>query len=119
MNTIEIIGHHVAIQGGILQLSEEQAYARQHQLEKVPGSKNLYKLIGETQFIEGEVFGYDGEISLKFAKAVEIADDEGAKKDAKKDEKKGAKKDKEQSNGPDGGNANGQGDGSDEGGPQA
>lgn len=70
MKNYEVIGAVMSLQTGLLRLNDEQASARSHLLEKV--GAGIYALHGPTQFIRGEVFGYDGDLSP--TQALELLD---------------------------------------------
>lgn len=74
MKTIEVTASHITLNGLRLQLSTAQFATRKHMLKVVNADQGIYDLLGETDFIKGEVLGIEGDISPVLALEVEIAD---------------------------------------------
>ena len=65
----------VSINGGHIQLTESQAAARMHCLERL--ENDIYKVNKKIEFKKGETFGYDGEIPKSKADCFEqVSNDE-------------------------------------------
>lgn len=72
----------VKLSSGVVELTDEQARTRMHNLEKVGKKGNKYKIVNAVQFKFGEEFGYEGEVNKALAQSLtskKDADDAAAK----------------------------------------
>lgn len=62
MAKYRVTGRVARIPSGVIEITEEQASVREHQLERV-GKSNKYKVIEAVEFKHGEEIGYVGDLS--------------------------------------------------------
>ena len=80
MKRYQVTGRMVALHGGIIGLSKEQAAPRKHRLKDL--GNNRYQITGEVQFKQGEIIAYDADVSK--ALAVDLEEVERVKKSKEK-----------------------------------